>query len=76
MAVAIVGYLLGSMILNLFMPTKADNTIMCTAVGLALIWLVTLIPIIGSIIIFLIGLCGTGALTLEIIERVKPSVNT
>lgn len=60
----VVGYLMGSYILNQFSPSLAENPLWPLLLGILLIVILISIPILGGFINLLIAVAGVGALLL------------
>jgi hypothetical protein len=67
----VVGQSLGRWILEKLGPARAGSAIWTTLIGLVVVWLLTMIPILGLIIGFFTALFGVGGLWLAGRERMK-----
>ncbi len=67
----VVGRWLGGHLLARSMPRRADSILWTTLSGLAIIWVLTAIPILGLLIGFVVSMLGVGGLWLVSLERLK-----
>jgi len=67
----VVGQWLGRLILQRTSPNQAENLWWSVMVGLVGVWLLTMIPILGTIVGFFIALFGVGGLWLVGQDRIK-----
>jgi hypothetical protein len=67
----VVGQSLGRWILKKIGPARAGSAMWTTLTGLVVVWLLTVIPILGLIIGFFVALFGVGGLWLAGRERMK-----
>jgi carbonic anhydrase/acetyltransferase-like protein (isoleucine patch superfamily) len=65
-AALIVGYALGRMVLERVQPGQAPSPFLAMALGVVIVWGVTLVPILGPIAGLVLGLFGVGAVWLAV----------
>jgi len=67
----VVGLFLGRWLLQRFSPDRAEKIYLSMLVGLGIVWLITIIPILGTIIGVFIALFGIGSLWLVARDRMN-----
>jgi len=62
---------LGRVVLHQTMPGREDSLSWVTMVGLAILWLITVVPFLGPLVGFVVALLGTGSLLAAGGDRLK-----